>query len=339
VQHDDPIAHFNELLDDDAWWQAALTDPEFAQAPSQPDSHLLAMLIDWPTFWRRENADPEWLIEPVIAAGRGHVIYAPGGTGKSLFSLWLAASLATGRAGLDNWPLTPRHVLYIDYEMTEDDIWERLETMGYDATCDLSRLHYASLPALAPADVAEGGKAINRMAELVGADLVVFDTFARAVEGDENDAGTVRAFYRFCGIHLKSAGRAFVRIDHAGKNAERGQRGSSAKNDDVDVVWSMTAASEGFNLHADKRRMGWVPENVALRQNDTPSLHYRTAVTLAPVGTDRVVADLIHLAVPLDASVKAAQQALKDAGLGARRQLVASALKLRRGQIRSAMDL
>ena len=36
---------------------------------------------------------------------------------------------------------------------------------------------------------------------------------------------------------LKEAGIALLRIDHAGKDLTRGQRGTSAKRDDVEVVW------------------------------------------------------------------------------------------------------
>jgi hypothetical protein len=206
---------------------------------------------------------------------------------------------------------------------------ERLEAMGYDRTCDMSWLHYALLPTVPPADAPEGGKAIARMAQLVDAELVVLDTFSRAVSGDENDADTVRAFYRWTLLHIKADGRTFVRIDHAGKDIEKGQRGTSAKNDDVDVVWQMVKAEGGFKLTAKKRRMGWVDEHVALQQYDSPNLHYKVADYVAPAGTDRVVADLDDLNVPADASQRRAIQALKDAGRPCRAEVVRAAQKKR----------
>lgn len=304
------------------------SDPTEAAADPY-DTDLLAKLIDWPTFWLKDATEARWLVEPVLAEGRSHAIYAPGGTGKSLFSLWLAATLATGRQGLDSTPIQPRRVLYLDYEMTHDDLLERLESMGYDHTCDLTKLHYALLPSLPPADAPEGGKAIARLAQLVDAELVIIDTFSRAVSGDENDADTVRAFYRWTGLHLKAEGRAFVRIDHAGKDIDKGQRGTSAKNDDVDVVWQMTKADGGFRMTAKKRRMGWVPETLALLQYDTPSLHYRTADRIDPAGTEGVVDELDLLDVPTDASTRVAMGALKEAGRGARAETVRAAQKRR----------
>jgi hypothetical protein len=293
------------------------------------DAELRGMITDWPTFWAREDEDAQWMMEPVIAEHRAHAIYAPGGTGKSLFSLWIAAALATGRQGLNNQPCTPRRVLYLDYEMTDDDVRERLENMGYDSSCDLSNLFYACLPSLPPADAPEGGKAIARLAQLYDAELVILDTFSRAVSGDENDADTVRAFYRWTLLHLKSEGRAFARIDHAGKDIAKGQRGSSAKNDDVDIVWKMVKADGGFTLTATKRRMGWVPEELALTQNDSPNLHYRVTDSVAPAGTNKVIADLDDLKMPPSVAYRTAAKALTEAGKGARSQLVRAAQKAR----------
>ena len=289
------------VLDDDA-------------EPIDRDAELLDMLVKWPAFWENDTEDEQWLCEPVLALGRSHAIFAPGGTGKSLFALWMAVQLATGGNGMTGAALKPVDVLYIDYEMTESDLAERLNTMGHGPDTDLSRLHYALLPSLPPADVADGGERINRMAELVGAHLVVIDTFSRAVSGEENDADTTRAFYRHTGLALKAAGRAFVRVDHAGKDASKGQRGSSAKNDDVDVVWGMVAADDGFILTAKKRRMSWVNETVILGKTEDPVLRYSVALTLVPAGTADVVKVLDDLNVGVDASSRVAGRLLRAAG-------------------------
>jgi hypothetical protein len=272
------------------------------------------MLVKWPAFWENDTEDEQWLCQPVIALGRSHAIFAPGGTGKSLFALWMAVQLATGGNGMNGVPLKAVNVLYIDYEMTESDLAERLNTMGHGPDTDLSKLNYALLPSLAPADVAAGGEQINRMAELVGAELVVIDTFSRAVSGEENDADTTRAFYRHTGLALKAAGRAFVRVDHAGKDVSKGQRGSSAKNDDVDIVWGMAAADDGFILTAKKRRMSWVDETVILAKTEDPVLRYSVAITLVPAGTADVVKALDALGVGVDAGSRAAGRLLRAAG-------------------------
>lgn len=332
-----PIAPHSALVDDPtgdpSYWEALLADPEYAEAAVLGDAELRQQLVNWPTFWQRREVQADWLCEPVLARGRAHAMFAPGGTGKSLFSLWLAAAIATGRQGLLGWPVTRRKVLYLDYEMTEDDLRERLEEMGYDETSDLSDLHYMLLPGIASADTPEGGKTIATIAAMCGAELVIIDTFSRAVQGDENDADTVRAFYRWTGIHLKAAGLAFCRIDHAGKDVDKGQRGSSAKNDDVDVVWRMKkAGGASFDLHATKRRMGWIPEDVALMQYDEPHLHYKVADDVPPMGTERVIRTLETLGVSPLASGREAATVMRQAGETARNELIRAAQKVRKRQ-------
>jgi hypothetical protein len=300
------------------------------EAQDDRDADLWGMLLHWPTFWTVDRTEAEWLAEPIIAAKRSHAIYAPGGTGKSLLALWLAAAVATGRPifGHTN---PPRDVLYLDYEMTADDLAERLENMGYGPDTDLTHLHYSLLPPLPALDQKYGGEQALRLAELCQAELVIIDTFGRAVHGDEDKADTVRAWYRWTGLHLKAAGRAFIRFDHAGKDIERGQRGSSGKNDDVDVVWRLTRSDELFTLKAQKRRMGWIPETVELERREDSILEYAILTGGGyPAGTAACAKHLDALGVPLDASYRTAARALKDGGHGARAATVRAAQKYRR---------
>jgi hypothetical protein len=215
------------------------------------------ILINWQDFWNQSFPEEDWLIEPVIPRNQLVVIFAPGGTGKSLLALYIAAGLATGRNlfGKDNNPV---NVLYMDYEMQQAQLHERLTAMGYNKNTDLSRLHYASLPPIASLDKPEGAKQICDLARSCQAELVIIDTFSRAVEGAENEADTVRNFYRWTAINLKQEGRSLLRIDHAGKDIAKGARGTSAKNDDVDLVWQMVRTGDEIKLTATKKRHTWI---------------------------------------------------------------------------------
>jgi len=308
--------------------QRSQTSGNTEQLSNAYDDALLEQIIDWDEFWTQDHSAEDWLVEPVLAARRSHAIYAPGGTGKSLFSLWLAAHMAIGLP-IFGRPVAPKRILYLDYEMTADDLAERLDSIGIDSPEALKRLHYALLPSLPAADTPEGGAAICRLAELVDAEVVVLDTFGRAVMGDENDADTVRNFYRVTGSRLKKAGRAFVRIDHAGKDLGRGQRGSSAKNDDVDVVWQLVKSDVGITLKAQKRRMGWVPEVVEMTLTDEP-LTYDMAVRPGfPAGTAEMIALLDELGIDPDLSARKVVAELREAGHKARDRVVRAAVKCR----------
>jgi hypothetical protein len=225
------------------------------------------ILINWQDFWTQSFPAEDWLIEPIIPRNQLVVIFAPGGTGKSLLALYIAAALATGKEIFAE-PKPPTNVLYMDYEMSQAVLYERLTAMGYNGDTDLSRLHYASLPPIGSLDKPEGAKQICDLARTCQAELVIIDTFARAVEGAENDADTVRNFYRWTAMNLKQEGRSLMRIDHAGKDLKKGARGTSAKNDDVDLVWQMTKVDGQLVLIRQKHRHTWIPERINLTIHD-----------------------------------------------------------------------
>jgi RecA-family ATPase len=182
-----------------------LPHPDFdlhERAPGEEPTHLAVdevaepwmMPIDWATFWATESPVEDWLLEPVVAAGRQTAIYATAKAGKSLLVLDATAAAATGRSVLGYPPQEPITVLYVDLEMTEADLRERLTDLGYGPEDDLSRLHYYQLPPLPPLDGEFGGEILTSIAIEREAALVVIDTMARAVSGAENDADTMRAF-------------------------------------------------------------------------------------------------------------------------------------------------
>jgi hypothetical protein len=257
-------------------------------------------LIDWTAFWARDRQDLDWLVEPFIARGRAHALAAPAKTGKSLLTLEAVAALATGRSVLAQPAGDPVDVVYVDFEMTEDDLHERLTDLGYGTDDDLSHLHYHLLPSLPPLDTDAGGWVLEQMAGDHHAGLLVIDTIGRAVDGPENDAETFLAFRRYAGTRLKRLGVAAVRLDHYGKDGDRGQRGSSAKNDDVDVVWQLTPGDSGsVRLRATHKRMAWVPEVVPLQRGGDP-LRHRLVEDTWPTGAAEAVEMLDKLNVPLD---------------------------------------
>jgi hypothetical protein len=302
-------------------------------APEEPSPFL-----DWSTFWDTERHDEDWLYRDVLARGRGHALYASHKAGKSLLMLAMAAELATRTHDTV--------VVYLDYEMTEDDLAERLQDMGYGPHSDLSRLCYALLPSLPPLDSRDGALALERLLDAVQAEhpgrhlLVAIDTTSRAVVGEENASDTFRAFYSHTGIALKRRGATWARLDHAGKDTTRGQRGSSAKGDDVDVVWRLVRTDNGISLKRDVARMSWVPELVTFAI-DTGPLTFRRIEGDWPEGTEATARLLDQLGVPIDASGRQAQQALRDSDQGRRSEIVRAAQRWRqkRGPTLVPLDL
>ena len=310
-------------------------EPEVGPAP-KPDGNPLADIqpIYWPTFWELEIKVEEWLVEPVVPKGRQVALYSPPKEGKSLAALEWAAAKATGAGVLGSPAGEPVDVVYIDQEMTEDDLRERLDDLGYGPNTDLSHLHYYQLSNLPPLDTKHGGRTLVGIAQRDNACWVVVDTVASSVEGAEDSADTLRAFWSYTGLPLKQAGIALLRLDHMGKEPGRGQRGTSQKNADIDVVFRLSALdSEGFVvLKRTHTRISWVPPEVKMRRETDPYLRHVLAPTEWPAGTAEVAALLNELKVPLDAGRATAGAALKEAGKGRRNAVISAALKYRRGR-------
>lgn len=289
--------------------------------------------IDWATFWATESPDEDWLVEPLVAAGRQTAIFATAKAGKSLLLLDALAAAAVGRSVLGFPPRPPITVLYVDLEMTESDLRERLTDMGYGPDDDLSRLLYYQLPPLPPLDGELGGEILTTIAIDRGVDVVAIDTMARAVSGGESDADTMRAFYRYTGRILKAAGIALVRLDHAGKDEAMGQRGSSAKADDVDIVLRLTRQDNKLlKLTRTHSRVPWVAAEITIVQEVEPMLRHIVSADAVPAGTHDCAVALDELEVPLDATASTAVAALKRVDRGSRKQVVLAALKYRRAR-------
>lgn len=303
--------------------------------PGTPsDDPDTSIWVDWHEFWNTDDTTSDWLVEPIIPRGRMTAISAPAKAGKSVLALEIAAAVATGRPCLHQSAGPPQHVCYFDLEMTSADLMERLSNLGYSDDDDLSYLHYAIMPNLPGLDTPAGGKAIIDYITDINPALVVFDTMARVVAGKENDADTYRNFYRWTAIHLKAQHITILRLDHTGKDLEKGQRGSSEKAGDVDLVWQMTVTGDDpthtVTMKATHRRVTWVPAQVILERTNDPLVHKAGVKPGWPAGTKDCADQLDILGVPLTASANACGKALKAVDKGVRRAVVLAAQKYRK---------
>jgi hypothetical protein len=292
---------------------------------------LASFFIDWTTFWNRDQSAEDWLVWPLVPVGRGVALYAPAKAGKSLVILSLVAAAATGRKGLDGSPTEPIDVMYLDYEMTQDDLQERLEDMGYGPDDDMSRLHYASLPSLPPLNTEAGALRLLELVSFTDAKLVVIDTLGRAVLGEENSNDTAQDFYYWTGRALKTAGVAFLRADHAGKDLTRGQRGGSAKNDDVDLVWQLTRIEGGVKLLCTHRRISWVPESLQVSVDSETGWRFELVKDeVYPDGTKELAELMDRLGLDLYVSQRQAQAAIRASGESHRNDKIRAAVRWRK---------
>ncbi|MFC0527826.1 bifunctional DNA primase/polymerase [Phytohabitans kaempferiae] len=203
-----------------------------APTPEARGSRLWGSALPPGVFSGPPPPTPPYVLADLVREGELVALASEGKAGKSLFTLdrVLSAVVEGGR-----------HVLYLDAENSLRDLHTRVHALGR-ADADLSGLTYLSFPSLAldvPADAAELLRFVAELPSLPH--LVVFDTASRFLAGKENDSEPWLAMYRQALLPLKRAGVAVLRLDHFGKDPTKGQRGSSAKTGDVDVVWELTA--------------------------------------------------------------------------------------------------
>jgi hypothetical protein len=156
----------------------------------------------------------------------------------------------------------------------------------------------------------------------------------RAVEGEENSSDTFNSFYRCTGLRLKALGVAWARLDHAGKDPTKGQRGSSAKDGDVDLVLRLDRVEGGVTVKATHRRINWYPELTTLKVTGE---HGERHIGLDGgdhrlylAGTKEAAEQLDGLGLPADAGRRKYRQALKEQGVKMSDRLLSDALAWRR---------
>jgi hypothetical protein len=146
--------------------------------------------------------------------------------------------------------------------------------MGYEPM-DLENLVYLSFPSSQSLNTKAGGMSLVELLDFFQPQLDFIDTFSRFVEGDENSSRVAQEFYDFSGRELKRRNIAYLRIDHVGKDVSRGARGSSAKFDDLDLIWTMSISKEEgvFILKNDKARVPIETSELAIERRKDPLRH------------------------------------------------------------------
>ena len=303
----------------DAEWLRRQAAGDWRDAPATSGSH--GTWVGWRSLFVDGVPEPAWLVEPVLPAWRMTALVAGAKTGKSLLALDLALNLAAGREVFARPAGKAVRVLYVDYEMTEHDLLERVVAMGYgpsDAS-SLSGLHYLLAPTVEPLNFKTGAAQLLECVSAIRPELVIIDTLSRAVAGDENSSEPFREAYRLAWAPLKRMGVAVLRLDHSGHESSNRGRGSSAKRDDVDLSWSLKRVGSSEKrlvlAHHGTSRLGWVPERVELIREIEPRTTHRLAVRGAPPeGAEEWAQILGESAAPVELGERKVREWLKEYG-------------------------
>ena len=114
--------------------------------------------------------------------------------------------------------------------------------------------------------------------------MVVIDTMAGQCRVARTTTDTYRGFYWYTGRRTKDCRyRACCELDHQGKTATLGQRGSSAKVDDVDIVFKLTQLdAKNAEAHPDTYPRAVGPAEVTIVRVESPACAPRLGRRLRP---------------------------------------------------------
>lgn len=268
--------------------------------------------LNWADAFQADYSS-EWLVKGLWPEGRHLHIHAGAKTGKSLLMLWIALHIAIGIDPFSRQRIEPKTVLYLDREMTTQDVVERVEEMGFQPG-QLDRLKYCLYPMMDPLDTYQGGQDLMALVAMAEASAVVVDTLSRVVIGDENSNDTYRRFHQFTGQHLKAAGVSLARLDHEGHGGGH-SRGASSKADDVDLVYQLRKIEGGLELAMKQARISGTRDFVKLTQTESPLGFIAEGGRGWTIPAVAKAKELDSVGVPLDATKRIAAQMLQQAGI------------------------
>lgn len=186
-----------------------------------------------------------WRLEPFIEQAGPTVLFADGGSGKSILGLAMAMTVASGHPilGCLHGPAAP--VLYLDWETDSATAYERMTAIAAGANlAELPPVFYRRQVA----SLIESAGEIRREITRLGAGLVVVDSLGAARGGEPESADiTIRTF-----VAARSLGVPWLGIDHVTKaNGNNGTRpfGSTYTHNLARLTWGADKAQEEGEDH------------------------------------------------------------------------------------------
>lgn len=237
---DDPDAEWFAMQEErygNGVWEVVEEEPVAEPADDKPAGQDELATVEAFDFKESEIPPRPWIIPGVMLAGYTHMLAAPGGSGKSLFTLQLAIALGTGTAWGDLEPRKPCRTLVINVEddldeqrrrlsaarrIMEPDMWE-LSGMIYLAQNPENIIVARSDPSRKTVVATPIVETLCRFITENNIDVLIVDPFAETFEGDENSNSEVKWAMKVWRDQIaKPTGCAVYLVHHTTKHAGGG---------------------------------------------------------------------------------------------------------------------
>lgn len=204
-----------------------------------------------------------YIVKGLLPAESLCAIYGPSGSFKSFAAVSLACHIATGKEW-DGRKVEEGSVLYVAAEGGAA-VSRRIKawSLQYNEGKAVPKLARINEPVTMgdPAKVLDLIAAAKQVEKVTGSpvQLVIIDTVARCLSGDENRAADMNAFVAACDAVKVATGATVLVVHHTGKNEENGARGSSALRGALDAEYFVKRESgpgQAFTLLCTKMKDG-----------------------------------------------------------------------------------
>jgi archaellum biogenesis ATPase FlaH len=210
----------------------------------------------------KERPDPEWLVDGVIEANSMVMLSGAPGQGKSFLALDMALHIASGKTWCGRTTLTGS-VVYIATEGVSGmklrlQAWEEEHNVKdvTDAVYVLEPIQLRSEEVL--------GDLMTEMTKLhQPVRLIIFDTFNRCFDGDENSSKDVGEAMPRPRQLAKDSGATLMIVHHTSKAG--GYRGSSVLAGDMDTMMKLAKKDADVLLQCDKQKNAEAFDRMAFR--------------------------------------------------------------------------
>lgn len=208
---------------------------DYANKPEPPPAppECAIAFVDAMDFKEADIPLRPWIVPGALLAGSTHILAAPGGTGKSVFTLQMALMLASGKPWAKWQPKRKCRVLIIN---AEDDIHEQRRrmvaarsVMGFDAERGMIML--ADAPENILMSTSDPAKKslistplVKQLVDVIKhhqIDVVIVDPFAETFDGDENSNGDTKWAMKIWRDQIaRPTGCAVYLVHHTTKGSE-----------------------------------------------------------------------------------------------------------------------
>lgn len=180
-----------------------------------------------------------WVVEPFVERGGCTVIFADGGTGKSLLAMGISCTLAGNYDVLGRRHGAPLPVLYLDWETDADTFYHRIQAISKGSGAPVPPIFYRRQVA----SLAEAAPTLRKEVIKLGIGMVVVDSLGPARGGEPESAeATIKLFNA-----ARSLGVPWLALDHVTKsqgNDSTRPFGSTYTHNLARLTWGLDKAQD-----------------------------------------------------------------------------------------------